>query len=353
MLIFLSSGDIERYRQDVLRALALPMGSALQFRYDTKWIGVKTMEEIRGGRLVGQDLIVAYIDQSKPEESVASQHIEVIPVRTGKVSAVAVTGDTVALEFTIGTMAHASDLSAFNAELVSLSERALPKWVEQKPEGKYCAELTSVPSKLDRTNGIGHWQKIVKQLAERDDFKEERAFFTVLGLLSGSERRKIAVELAHADWKQKVAPNSDNDLLVYHFHPKPPRRGAALTLSATVGEGLAIESNTVSVDSRYDLKRIHVRSLDPPTERGSWISVTLADAEDVQLDVEMATKVKSDWLRRVLTGSAIAIGLALAQVVAVSVSDNDGDVKAWLIVFAMLGSLIVGMAAAFGLRRSF
>lgn len=352
MIICLSSGASQRYRQDVLRALALPIGSKLQFRYDTKWISVKTMEMIEDGCLVGQDVIIAYIDQSEADESVEGQYINVIPVRIGKVSSAAVTGGTVALEFTIGTMAHAADLPAFNAELISLSEGALPKWVGQKPEGKYCAELESEPSKLDNTNGIDQWQKTVIQLAERDDFKEETTFFTVLGLLSESEYHKAGVALAHADWKQKVAPSSDNELIVYHFHPKSP--SPEVTLSVTVGEGLELESSPkVSVDSRYDLKRFRVRSLDPPTNRGSWISIALAKAGDVQLDIEVATIVKSDFLSRLVTGLVIAIGLALAQVVAVLASDYDRDVKAVAVGFVLVGSIVVGMGAAFGLRRSY
>lgn len=352
MIICLSSGASQRYRQDVLRALALPIGSNLQFRYDTRWISDKTMEMIEGGHLVGQGVIIAYIDQSKADESVEGRYIDVIPVRIAKVSDAAVTGSTVALEFTIGTVAHAADLPAFNQELESLSGGALPKWVGKEPKGKYCAELTSEPANLEETTGIEQWQKTVIQLTEHDEFREESTFFTVLGLLSESERRTIGVKLAHAGWKQKVSPNSDNELLVYHFHAnKPP---ADVTLSATVGEGLELASSpTVSIDSRYDLKRFRVRSLDPPLSRGSWISIGLKKKDSLELDIEIATTVKSDFFRRFVTGLVIASGLTATQAVAVLQSDYEGEVKAAAISLVLGGSLVVGMAAAFGLRRSY
>jgi hypothetical protein len=42
MFLCLSSGTRARYRQDVLRALAMPLGTELQFRYDLKWIAPKS-----------------------------------------------------------------------------------------------------------------------------------------------------------------------------------------------------------------------------------------------------------------------------------------------------------------------
>jgi len=38
MFVCLSSGSSARYREDILRALAMPVGSRLQFRYDQKWV---------------------------------------------------------------------------------------------------------------------------------------------------------------------------------------------------------------------------------------------------------------------------------------------------------------------------
>jgi hypothetical protein len=38
MLVLLSSGATRRYRDDIIRVLALPKGAELQFRYDRRYI---------------------------------------------------------------------------------------------------------------------------------------------------------------------------------------------------------------------------------------------------------------------------------------------------------------------------
>ena len=38
MLLCLSSAAMPRYKQDILRALAMPAGARLQFRYNLRWV---------------------------------------------------------------------------------------------------------------------------------------------------------------------------------------------------------------------------------------------------------------------------------------------------------------------------
>ena len=47
MLTLLSSGATRRYRDDIIRALALPVGAELQFRYDRRFIEPECGKEKR------------------------------------------------------------------------------------------------------------------------------------------------------------------------------------------------------------------------------------------------------------------------------------------------------------------
>ena len=47
MHICLSSGARPRYREDIVRALAMPEGTHLAFRYDQKWVDPNVIRDLR------------------------------------------------------------------------------------------------------------------------------------------------------------------------------------------------------------------------------------------------------------------------------------------------------------------
>ena len=60
MLLFLSSGARERYREDIVRSLALPDDGLLQFRYDLSIVHDKLLQDARSGRLQNADALICY-----------------------------------------------------------------------------------------------------------------------------------------------------------------------------------------------------------------------------------------------------------------------------------------------------
>ena len=69
MLVLVSSGARPRYRDDIVRALALPSGADLQFRYDRTYVDDLVARRIDGGGLRNEPGIILYLwsDRDKLE----------------------------------------------------------------------------------------------------------------------------------------------------------------------------------------------------------------------------------------------------------------------------------------------
>ena len=63
MLLCLSSGATQRYRQDILRAIAQPAGAVMQFRYSLDLIAESLKQLIAENKLTNERLCIAYLDR--------------------------------------------------------------------------------------------------------------------------------------------------------------------------------------------------------------------------------------------------------------------------------------------------
>lgn len=355
MIICLSSGSSPRYRQDVIRALALPIGSNLQFRYEKRWVSDGLLKKIQDRSIVGQEVIIAYADQSIPDDGGTPKgDIQLVPVRLAKVTYAAVLGRTTLLIFSVGKFVFASDLNAFNDEAMNLTGKSLPKWVDGKPQGKYCTELSNRPTNFLEIQDLGQWEQVVAQLANRKDFEQERAFITVLGLMTEDEIREMGAELKHKPWVKELQANKNRELLIYHYYPTTLPTDLQITIH-TGPELKSQSSPTCTLDSRYDLKRFHLESGDPPFgSQGSWINIILEGQDKTnRLEMEISVKVKGNQLRRIGIAFAIAIGLTGAQIgPLLTRTDLDAAIKgiSALIIFVL--SLGVGIIAVWKIRRN-
>lgn len=109
MFICLSSGASPRYRQDILRAIAMPKGSQLQFRYDSSLLASGIRNSIGEISKMGGTCLIAYIDQSDQ-----SKEPELIPCRFAQLSDVKAHGTTVSLTFIVEDFACAANIPEFN-----------------------------------------------------------------------------------------------------------------------------------------------------------------------------------------------------------------------------------------------
>src|SRR4051794_24734865 len=92
MMFLLSSAGSKLYRDDVLRALAAPSNSILQFRYDEKYVPAADLEHL--GSLSGEKGFVCHATK-------ASKGWEIFPVREVKIEQVLRIGRTVSVRFRV------------------------------------------------------------------------------------------------------------------------------------------------------------------------------------------------------------------------------------------------------------
>ncbi len=349
MLICLSSGSRPRYRQDVLRAISLPIGTQLQFRYDKKWTSTGVLQMIDRGLIIGKEVLIAYADQSQPE---SEGKIELVPIRLATISGATAPGSTVSLTFSLGPVVYAANLMTFNSEITELARGTLPKWIDGNPSGLYCDELNSRPASVVEIEDLGGWELVVTQLSQRKDFESEETFFTVVGLLTEDELSEMISKLRHVKWPNALSADEDRELVIYHYHDnKSPTN---FFISATFGSHLNIVSPPrIRLDSRYDVKKLRIRTGDPTFRKRTWITLS-ADTESTtgtpELDMEVI--VKANLLKRIVTVTAIAIGLTVVQVVTlVTRTDLSGWGQAASGLAILVFSILVAVSAVWGIRR--
>ena len=117
MFICMSSGYRERYRQDVILALAMPKGCHLQFRYDKKWISPKVIEGIKAGKLTNTLSAIVYIAQYDKDNAP-----QLIPCRFVRIDDAKIHGSTVSLSLSLEGFAYAENTKKFNEQISSLSQ---------------------------------------------------------------------------------------------------------------------------------------------------------------------------------------------------------------------------------------
>ena len=263
-------------------------------------------------------------------------------------------GRTTLLVFSVEKFIHSSNFDAFNTEVRNLTGGSLPKWLENKPQGKYCIELSNRPTNFIEIQGLGQWEEVVTQLASRKDFEQEGAFITILGLMNEDDIQTMEAELKHKRWPKELQANENIQLIIYHYHPTILPSGIQITMNT--GEELKAQSSpTCTLDSRYDLKKFHLKSGDPTSGRqGSWINIILEKLDKTnRLELETSLKIKGNQLRRFGIALVIAIALTGAQIVPLFTrGDLASDTKLYSSLIIFILSVVVGIAAVWGIRKS-
>jgi hypothetical protein len=265
MHICLSSGSRHRYRQDILRAIAMPEKSHLQFRYGRDLVSPEIVDAFEKNKLGEPECLIAFVDQSEPQLPPV-----IVPCRTGKIIDVQQHGSTYTLTIEVGRFAHAADLPTFNNGIRNMLDKRLPYWGETKgerPKGFYWLSLSGTGQPLVENSALTTWEAIVSQLAERREFAEESLFFNIYSI-ERVGRKDVAGFTAG---KLKLLPGREYELKLYHFHPS---KTAAGKLRFTLSPNTSPESGSEAIlDSRYDLKRLRVKTSLVPRAEGGMISI--------------------------------------------------------------------------------
>ena len=322
MYILMSSDVQPRYKEDVLRCVALPPGAELQFRYAKKHIPTRLLDDIKTKG--AQEALVCAV------ASVGAGALTVVPVRLVSFKSFREHGTTVSLRFEIGDFATA-DPSTFTSDLDKLSNGNSPRIrpSDTKPVGSYFFEVAALPAGLARGTDLKLFELVVDRLREHLNYKDEPFFWTILGMQATKPLDTSRVNVLPEGLKAA----STAEIYVYHYQPAAGMSpNSVLTLN--VGPSISVLSQSSQrIDSRYDLKFWRIRTGTPEFNLPSWCEFQTGASWSLELHIN----VQSAWVKTFLRILVAAVAISGASVL--------GGEKTPSMVH-LIGTFLFGVVAA-------
>jgi len=350
-LICLSSGMEPRYRLDILRLLALPIGTYIQFRYSEDLIPDHLLAPLAANQLVSTAVLLAHVDCT-PEARRSDQKCPITPCRHGRLIRSTRIGHYFILRFCLAEFAPCSDGHKFDNQISSQR----PTWnkTNDKIEGRWCFEGPVDHQSCPRVNTTDAWQNIIIELARRKDFSAESFFFTVMGIYPRGGEEVLAPECGefnfHAD--------KNYEARIFHFHPPGdmrtmPTNSALIKVEVSSPQLVSITAPTLPIDSPYDLKSFHFQASDSAKLQFAALVIRIDNRVDgkpveTQPELYLPAKVKPATFRLLASALVIGVLLWLQQWLAAAAK---GPISVKDIVFLLILALATGFIVVFGLKK--
>ena len=301
MYVLLSSAATKRYRDDILRCMAAPVGAQIQFRYGERLVGESIKSDIKGIRnSLG---VVCNVNIDVKLDAKGTHPLT--PVRGVIIERVWTTGSTISISIIMGEFAHAQDINRFTTQASLHSGGQTPANADpdaEGGEGLWFFQIPTQPDTLSLNGEISTFERITMQLCDLSHLKKEPFFWTVLGLRQG---------LANSI-EERIDFNKVYTLLIYVFCPRgtnqPDGIGQLLVQSGLILTSL--RSPEIVVDAPYDVKRWPFKVNRPSVafRDSSWLrigqEVLRADSlKKLERRERMTLEEIDRELRRSLSGS--------------------------------------------------
>lgn len=342
-----------RYKQDILRALAMPNGARLQFRYNLRWVAQALHDRTKGNSLKGVEACIAYVDQSRSDRIP-----DIAPVRAATILSTEVQGDFCVVEFELAGFAFASDIEAFNKQLRTLSGN-LPNWVGGSVKGHYLEEIDRKTLALEMNADTGQWQSICKALVAYPAFQGQKLFYrleTVRHVATGQPAKCD-------DGVLRLCAGDLYELQLLHFSPTKLAFPEVLkndclnwlVMDADEKVLTFVSTRSLAVDSDYDVKTVRVRTAATTVPLDARISFSrrpegALKAEDGTWDFDLQARVTPRWWT--LTWQGLVGGVLLAtQGLVLTFNNKNIDNQATVAILVAAVGVLTGLFASFGLRK--
>jgi hypothetical protein len=358
--VFLSSGATRQYRDDIIRALALPEGAALQFRYrlDGNVCPFVQSHISDGATFDGATALLCYFDRVL-EEAVPCRFATIVSVRRH--------GSTVSIKFRIAQYAKAiASQASFTSMLravctsdcgsVPSSANPAEPLGTKRLLGHFWLAPTIIPASVvpaGPPEAEASWETAVNELVKRTEFPREVPFLRIQGIyLSGT--KPVAIE----NYQYRIGANTSAELLIYHYIPEELLPDSTISVS-TNSSAIAFTGRSIFVlESPYDLKTVRFVSSNTRERQHGVIAITYSSPKlggDLVLDLPVA--VGAGWRRTLLVAATIGVFLwvnatlpSLRDLLTSNSAISDsGKVK--LLGFQLAAAFAAAAMAAFGIRK--
>lgn len=269
MMLCMSSGLRARYLQDIVRAVSMPSGMHLRFRYEQGLIPPAMKDRWQKNAFNGQQALITYLDAADAED------LGIVPCRYATIVETRVIGTIFVISFRLEAFAHCDDSRRWS-DSVKKQASKFPQRAGADFDGYLCEELGSSPQNVIPTEKVEDWQRLVTELSSRKDFRAQPFFFHVLGLRRvGSARLEPAPGGSYI-----INGESSYELSLVHYSPQEPNKERTPWLVVrSSDERISFASNpNLCLDSPYDEKVIRFRSESQKSERNCVLTFLTSTA---------------------------------------------------------------------------
>lgn len=354
-LLCLSSGLTIRYRQDILRALALPFQAHVQFRYSKDIVDPSLMSGLQNDQLAGSIALLAHVDCAKGAKR-ADETCFITPCRRAVLISSRKVGDYFVLVFQLWGYATTADLEVFQTKVST----ARPHWNGDSLEGMWCIPTTH-GSEWRQTFGLEGFQHVARKLHTRGDFAQQPFFFAVEAL---SERGGPDALKPTATGEFVLSAGKHFDLNVFHFAPADDHNialeltaaTASITVSLTSSVLEPVTAPSLAIDSPYDLKTFAFRATDKIGSTQSAAIVIRAlkpgatESDPLHPELHLPVRVEMSIAKTAMQIGALTILLFVQQYIAASAR---GAVAPSIGVTLFFLALLTAGFAVLALKRPF
>lgn len=330
MLILLSSGARRRYRDDIVRALAHPSDTHLQFRYGVQYVDPFVLTEARKQALNGRAALICHL-ADQPDEKPAL----LVPCRFAKIVRTQLVGSSLVISLAVSDYVQRLDDAGLRQAMTDEEKALLPNQGSDAtaPAGRFLFNIAAPLTAKAAPKGaeMAGFEATTEALRDAGFGSTDApmAFYAIRDLTeigSGGPEPVIVPK----NGVYSLQSGTRYALTIYSFSPEGdnnPSDASTLLIEADEGEVKFSSETAVKLDSRYDLNRFRF-SIEPRTSSlptGLRVSLgvpTPVDGKTVQeerCDVTLEARfLSSNWLTagRVLV---IAIGTTGPAVVAAMV----------------------------------
>jgi len=259
MLLLLSSGARPRYRDDIIRCLALPLNGELQFRYDKRWVEDDLIAEISNGTFPsGERALVLYLSAD-----MAARKVDIVPCRFVEIRAAELVGTSCIL--TLRAQEFVTDVIDTTVEIKRVSAGVLPKWSSSlggdtpRLEGKFFIRSTGDVSRMAGTE-LAHFEATVAALAAYADFSKDGGtiFYNLKRIVDLTTDTQAFV--SNRDGSFRLNGGHRYEMEVYCYAIITADTPVARLFAESDLKSLEFPfGNSRVIDSRYDLKKFRFR----------------------------------------------------------------------------------------------
>lgn len=348
MLIAHSSAASTRYKLDILRALILPMGAHLTFRYDKKYLPGQLAEEFEKNSIRDQKVVISSLFDDSVNQSTAF-----IPIRFAEIVETKILGTMCLLVMRLGGFAVVGDDTLWTNEIQKLASN-LPAYKAGKLQGMFCERLSSNSQTLREIMDMTSWTAAITRLQKIPTYASEPYFYCIPGVLDSDDRKYMEIQSG----KFQLKTSSDYQVHLVYYAISKPAKDYVMKLESNDGLIRFVDSDTVFVDTRYDEKMIRIRSnrLDETRNVSVRIKQLEAGADTNSLiapSVDLEFRIRFRWFR----ASALAVLIAASMFAETYLSAIEGKFEGNVRIEVLVGmgalALLTSLFAVFGIRKYF